>query len=274
MRTKFITLHREPTAAGMAALGIGTGVINDLRQIFQQDRLNRQSTKQQKALMDYQVQKQLEMWEKTGYGAQMEQLRKAGLNPGLLYGMGGGGGQTIGGSIPGGTGAHAPAGGGEIAMGIQTALQMQLQKAQIDNINADTQNKKANTPNITADTENKILQGVILKYGGKEAERQWNINKELSIEEYGAKANEYEAKKAQLELIIKLHENGTMQKMTETELQKKIQDLNLGTLIVTKTQLENAILELEKDMQTKLGLDRNSPGWLKILGRLFLNFTK
>lgn len=142
MTHKYITLHREPTAAGMAALGIGTGLINDFRQVFQQERLNRQTTKQQKALMDYQMQKQLEMWEKTGYKPQMEQIRKAGLNPALLYGMSGGGAQTIGGSIPGGTGAHAPTGGGEIPGIMTLGLQMELQKAQIKNIEADTKKKE------------------------------------------------------------------------------------------------------------------------------------
>ena len=36
------------------------------------------------------------MWKDTNYSAQMEELKKAGLNPGLLYGMSGGGATTIG----------------------------------------------------------------------------------------------------------------------------------------------------------------------------------
>jgi hypothetical protein len=55
---------------------------------------------------------QYEMWKKTNYPAQMEMLKKAGLNPALLYGQGGAGGSTTGsqggGSAASGSYSHAP----------------------------------------------------------------------------------------------------------------------------------------------------------------------
>jgi len=39
---------------------------------------------------------QMDMWNKTNYGAQMEHIKGAGLNPALMYGMSGGGGTTAG----------------------------------------------------------------------------------------------------------------------------------------------------------------------------------
>ena len=39
-------------------------------------------------------------------------------------------------------------------------------------------------------------------------------------------------------------------------------------------KLSNIILELEKDLQTKTGIDKTSDGWLKILGRLFVGLTE
>jgi len=39
---------------------------------------------------------QMDMWNKTNYGAQMEHIKNAGLNPALMYGMSGGGGTTAG----------------------------------------------------------------------------------------------------------------------------------------------------------------------------------
>lgn len=64
---------------------------------------------QQKKLMDMQMQgakemaqinkdNQMDIWNKTNYGAQMEHLKNAGLNPALLYGKGGVGGATTGGN--------------------------------------------------------------------------------------------------------------------------------------------------------------------------------
>ena len=58
------------------------------------------------------------MWRDTNYAAQKEEMKKAGLSPGMMYGMGGTGGATTG--DPGASvGANAaPKGGGEI-MGLQ-----------------------------------------------------------------------------------------------------------------------------------------------------------
>ena len=114
------------------------------------------------ALFNYD--QQMKMWEATNYKAQVEQLKKAGLNPGLLYGMGGAGGATTNaaqGQGPSGTQATKGEATQMALMGAQTAAQMALLKARKENIEADTANKQAQVPNTEADTENKILQQVI-----------------------------------------------------------------------------------------------------------------
>ena len=86
------------TQAAQSAIGAGFGLLlqkgQDRRQIKQQEKLQALEIAGQKQLTDYNQEKALEMWEKTGYGAQKEQMKGAGLNPGLMYGMSGGGGQT------------------------------------------------------------------------------------------------------------------------------------------------------------------------------------
>ena len=84
----------------------------------------------------------MKMWEDTNYSAQLAQMKKAGLNVGLMYGMGGGGGTTA--SIQAGnvSGGNSASGSGEIGMGIQMGMQMALLKAQKENIEADTQLKQ------------------------------------------------------------------------------------------------------------------------------------
>lgn len=114
----------------------------------------------EREMMNYQQQKQLEMWEKTGPQGMKAQLKAAGLNPALMYGMGGGGGQTVGGGVPSVQGTSAPYVDTTTAatgMGMQSAktiAELQVMQAQKENIEADTKNKLAGNPNIGLEGEN------------------------------------------------------------------------------------------------------------------------
>lgn len=122
-------------AVGLIGMGIARG--KDRRQLVQQEKLQNLQIRGQQQLLDYSMGKELEMWEKTGYEAQKQQMKNAGINPALLYGMGGGGGQTVGtGNAGTVTGGQAPSGSGReteemLGMGIQMAL-MQSQKRVLD----------------------------------------------------------------------------------------------------------------------------------------------
>lgn len=131
-----------------AGMGIVLGGFQDARQVRQQDRLQRLQIAGQKEMTDYNMMKQLEMWNATNYEAQMEHLKNAGLNPGLIYGMKGGGGVTTGNATGNVQGANAPVGGREIqdimGMGIQKELlqaQKELLQAQAENVKTDTKFK-------------------------------------------------------------------------------------------------------------------------------------
>lgn len=144
-------------AQGAGAVGnlVGTGMglllenHNDRRQIQQQQKLTDMQLLANKSMAQFNYEQQLKLWNATNYSAQMEQLRKAGLNPGLLYGMSGGVGATTAAAQGGpATGAQAPSGGGEIMGLMAQKMQMAMMEAQIENVKADTQNKLAETPNI------------------------------------------------------------------------------------------------------------------------------
>jgi len=149
-----INWGQEAINAGQGIVSTGLGLIlekhNDKRQLRQQQKLQDMQMKGQMAMTDYNTGKQMEMWKATGPTGQMEQLKEAGLNPGLIYGMGGAGGQSTSiaqGSVSGG---NAPQGGGEV----QTmALQREMLRAQIENVKADTANKSANTGQTGVNTE-------------------------------------------------------------------------------------------------------------------------
>lgn len=148
------------------ALGIASGFAgrlfarqDDARQLKQQAELNKQTVASQKEMADYNYKNQLSMWEATSYGAQKEQMEKAGLNPALMYGQGGGGGVTTGGT--GGTGAS----GGQAANSAATSgaatqqgmgmMQAAMMTAQTENIKADTAKKEVEATKMAGvDTEN------------------------------------------------------------------------------------------------------------------------
>lgn len=167
-------------AAG-SAIGTGMGLMleghEDKRQLRQQQKLQDMQIAGQQQMGIFNREQQMQMWHDTNYKPQMDELKKAGLNPALMYGEGGGGGVTAS-STPGNvSGGKAPEGTGTAGQMAGMGMQLALQKAQIENINADTANKVAQNPNFgitgenihagtentQADTKNKALQGENIK---------------------------------------------------------------------------------------------------------------
>jgi hypothetical protein len=121
---------------------------------------------------------QMDMWNKTNYGAQLQHMKDAGLNPALMYGMGGGGGATTG-SQGGGSAAK---GNAQKQMGIeglmaasQAALNDSLgKKAQqegnlaetrANELRGDTKEQDTRIANIATDTGKKFeeLQNQVIQ---------------------------------------------------------------------------------------------------------------
>lgn len=279
------------------ALGLVLGKYNDERQYSQQARLQDLQIQGQQRMANFNLDKQMELWEKTNYKAQMEQLKKAGLNPGLIYGMKGGGGATTAtqaGSVQGGS---APQGGQEIPQMMGMGLQRQLIQAQKENIEADTKLKETEasykagpqTENIQADTENKILTKIITDYTGREAkevyERVTNPNRPSQAEAY---RTGLDAQTAIARNVWELYTEGKLKEQSMAQIESLLiqnaktiaerknieKTMELLEQNIKGATLENVIKELETKMQTETGIDRNSPVWLKILGRLFIGLTQ
>lgn len=98
---------------GQIGYGLGelTGYNDALqkRQLEQQRALTDMQREANLSLMKDSYKQQLQLWKDTNYGAQMGQIKAAGLNPALIYGTSGTGGSTGGGgaSVSGGSASDA-----------------------------------------------------------------------------------------------------------------------------------------------------------------------
>lgn len=144
-------------SAGGALIGMAMQGANDKRQIKQQEKLQRMQIEGQKEMGNFNREQQMRLWQDTNYSEQRQQMEKAGLNVGMMYGMSGGGGATTAANAGNVSGGSAPVGGGEIGMGMQTGMAAAMNEAQIENIRANTEKTKVDTAKTAgADTENVI----------------------------------------------------------------------------------------------------------------------
>ena len=121
-------------------IGLGLGTLGNLAGVNQQrDMMNLQYNNQRK-LNEQGLKMQKEMWDYTNYENQVEHMKNAGLNVGLMYGGSGGGGAT--------TGSQ---GGGSASAGNAPVMdlgQNLMQGAQLELIKAQTEKTKAEAVNI------------------------------------------------------------------------------------------------------------------------------
>jgi len=133
-------------------LGIGTTAVGGIYNEIGNARQNRQQREMmglqygnQRKLNQQGHRMQMDIWNKTNYGAQVDHMKEAGLNPALMYGSAGQGGQT--GSQGGGS-----AGSGSAPKAPVMDMSNMLMDAQIENIKKDTQKKEVERQNLAGET--------------------------------------------------------------------------------------------------------------------------
>lgn len=260
-------------AAGGAVgglLGLALEGHNDRRQIRQQGKLQEMQIQGQKQMGEFNYEQQMKMWEATNYKAQMEQLKKAGLNPALLYGMSGGGGQTASstpGSVSGGTaqGQSGEALGGS-GMGMQLGMmtaQQELIKAQAENLKADTENKRgversegeARIESIGQGINNAVIQGRIMKL--EEQMKQVNLEVEKGTIEEKIMTISHIAAKLAAEVTMAEAQNMIDQATKETKIQT-IRTQAITALLTNATMRQK--IQVDK-AQIQTWATQLSQGW-------------
>lgn len=273
-------LGQQAAQGGLGAImGLALEKHNDRRQLKQQGKLQELEIRGLKEMGQFNLDQEMRKWEMTGYGAQKDQMKRAGLNPALMYGMSGGGGQSSATATGNISGTDAPKGGGEqiAAMGLSMqAAQLSLLEAQRKNIEADTQNKlgdAANKPlqgeNIKQDTQLKESQTTLADIAGHIQGRSQNmqiamiqtelleLTERLQIQVNNKKISDAtmndEIKKVKYEAIGMFLKNLQTKEETKAigvELAQKWESLRLTGLQLNYTEWEAAIKQQLADYQT------------------------
>lgn len=233
-------------AAGQA-VGAGMGLLlqgaNNRQQIKQQQKLTDMQIAAQKQMGIFNREQQMQLWNDTNYAAQKEQMKKAGLSPGLMYGTSGGGATTAS-AIPGNVSAPQAGKNTEsLGMGLQMG-QAQMMAAQIELTKAQTEKTKAEIPKVGAETD-------LVKQNIKNAESQQQYTEAMTAWqnlETKFAGDSYENRQKQIatqleQTIATVKQIGLANNFTEATWNAAIAQIEKN---VIQTELHNQLLEVQK----------------------------
>lgn len=264
---------------GGALSGIAQGITKANNQEYNA-RMGEWQTQKAKELYDYQQAAQYDMWQKTNYPAQVEQLKKAGLNPALLYGSGGGGGTTTGGggmAMP----TIFPAENAKntvdsVIQGLGLSLmesQVELNKANANKANADavyTEGSKTDETGANID---------LLKQGYDNARQQYELSKldiamknMLNYEQQTSQSNRMSYIETQANQAIQsLHLLSNDVKESDATLKSKIEIVKKQAIqaglqnILTETGIEKTKIDTQATKtQIQNWIEENMRQWDKM----------
>lgn len=245
--------------AGLAIAGAAAGAAKELTWKKRARKQLGMQMDYEKEMTKFQRDQQMKLWEDTNYKAQMEQMRKAGLNPGLMYEGGGQGGQT---TPAGGASADVPENDGMgLQMGAQSAMQAAAMKAQIDLTKAQTEKTRIEAENIG--------EGGVQRESIRSTTNKNNV--ETAIREIERKYTEMQQAWKTTEMEGKA---GISQIQARTLLNTQDDEIARIKELAKQADKSTAIMEAEKVIKefeaqlAKDGIPPNSPWYAKLLGDL------
>lgn len=131
-----------------SVLDIATAGMKDRRARNLAESTGRDAMQREKEMSEHYYDLSMKKFEDTGYGAQVKQMKDAGLNAGLMYGMGGGtGGQSTATTSSQG-GAITRSQDNNTGMGMQMGMQAMMQQAQIEALKSQANKSNAEAESI------------------------------------------------------------------------------------------------------------------------------
>lgn len=228
-------------------------------------------------MADYNQQKQMEMWRDTNYKAQVGELQAAGLNPGLLYGMGGGGGATTGSGgsqMPSIATADAPSNAmGKIMEIGMMAAQKGLIESQTRKNNAEAENEETVNPEKTTQETENLAQGLDNMRQDYEVKKLEIRLKQMDAHIQGETIDQTiermtaESKQAQEALALLKNErkvsDATVAEQTQIIKTKAVEALLINSLIRAQTAKTGTDTRLSEQQITNL-VQENMREWDKM----------
>jgi len=210
------------TSIGSQIGGMAGGHQNERRNYRNERNLANQQYGNQRMLNRQGHDLQMDMWNKTNYGAQVDHMKDAGLNPALMYGSAGQGGQT--GSQTGGSASK-----GSSSQGKVMDMSNMLLGAQIEGIKAKANSDNANADDIRNQSPGKVGKlgeeiSNLKKSGNLIDENRLKTMKETEVREYERQIKEIDANW--------LKENGmSTMSVKEMKLIGEVMGSNAGKLV-------------------------------------------
>lgn len=245
--------------AGIAAKGlVGTvfnGIFGNNNKLEDQEELMQKAWEYEKAGMglqynygqqaaDAEYKRNLQMWKDTNFGAQRDEMEKAGLSVGLMYGNGGGSAA----STAGGTATQPSA---PKTNPVETALQQQALGLQLKQIEA--QNKLANAETAKTLAEANKIAGVDTE--GQNLENKWQeIENRIQLsKENIAAANVTEANaNAQKAVELWNQEMLNTKYLNETQEERVAKLVSEIALLQKEGAVQNSIVDVNYNTARKI----------------------
>lgn len=235
---------------GQAAGSAGLGMLDRRDSAAVQDEYNAKalarSVAAQKDIGKFNQGLALDTWDKTNYKAQVDQMKKAGLSVGLMYGGSGGGGATTNGGSAGGAQQSGVSAGG-MGMDLSTIAQLGLVKAQKENVEADTKLKEVEAnkrSGVDTDEARNRIQKLAAETSNSELQNSLlSLDKELKQVEVNVAKGSEEARKEAPEIVNKQIIAATNKAKEETKSAHAKGTVDEATVDTTIKQIKQNAVE-------------------------------